>query len=98
MHTFARIAAAQQVSFDAKRDRWLGYHPDEHKHTIDRFNKIDQERRRARREEAEKQEERRKARKASQREIDDIDMTHERHDLIRCFHHFFLKGLQHHFG
>ncbi|CAN0375954.1 unnamed protein product, partial [Hapterophycus canaliculatus] len=49
-----------QVSFDAKRDRWLGYHPDEHKHTIDRFNKIDQERRRARREEAEKQEERRK--------------------------------------
>eukprot|EP00903_Cladosiphon_okamuranus_P019680 g18086.t1 len=50
-----------KVSFDAKRDRWLGYHPDEHKRTIERFNKIDQERRRARREEAEKQEERRKA-------------------------------------
>lgn len=56
--------AAQQVSFDAKRDRWLGYHPDEHKHTIDRFNKIDQERRRARREEAEKQEDRRKVGRA----------------------------------
>ena len=52
------------MSFDAKRDRWLGYHPDEHKHTIERFNKIDQERRRARREEAEKQEERRKVGKA----------------------------------
>ncbi|CAM9162421.1 unnamed protein product [Ectocarpus sp. 4 AP-2014] len=57
-----------KVSFDAKRDRWLGYHPDEHKHTIERFNKIDQERRRARREEAEKQEERRKA-KEKLREI-----------------------------
>lgn len=55
------------MSFDAKRDRWLGYHPDEHKHTIDRFNKIDQERRRARREEAEKQEERRKVRGGNRR-------------------------------
>lgn len=50
-----------QITFDAKRDRWLGYHPDQHKETIERYQMLDQERRRARREAAEKQEERRKA-------------------------------------
>lgn len=62
------MSAHGKITFDAKRDRWLGYHPDEHKQTIDRFNKIDQERRRARREAAERQEERRKA-KEKLREI-----------------------------
>lgn len=60
LHHLFLFVLCVKVTFDAKRDRWLGYHPDEHKHTIDRYTKIDQERRRSRREAAEKQEERRK--------------------------------------
>ncbi|CAM9803457.1 unnamed protein product [Ascophyllum nodosum] len=62
------LASHGKITFDAKRDRWLGYQPDEHKLTIERYHKIDQERRRVRREAAAKQEERRKA-KEKLREI-----------------------------
>ncbi|CAN0010028.1 unnamed protein product, partial [Discosporangium mesarthrocarpum] len=45
-----------KVTFDAKRDRWTGYHPDEHKETIERYKRIDMERRRVRREMSDKEE------------------------------------------
>lgn len=33
--------------------RWHGYHPDQHKQVVERFNKLDEERRRARQQEQE---------------------------------------------
>lgn len=47
-----------KVSFDAKRDRWLGYHPDQHKEVVERYNKLDAERQRVRqvKQEAERKE------------------------------------------
>uniref|UniRef100_A0A7S2SN22 Pre-mRNA-splicing factor SLU7 n=2 Tax=Rhizochromulina marina TaxID=1034831 RepID=A0A7S2SN22_9STRA len=37
-----------KLTFDAKRDRWHGYDPTAHKLTIDRFNRMDDERRKRR--------------------------------------------------
>jgi pre-mRNA-processing factor SLU7 len=44
-----------KVSFDAKRDRWHGYHQDEHKVVVDRYRKLDEERRKLREEEEAKE-------------------------------------------
>ncbi|KAG5187616.1 Pre-mRNA splicing Prp18-interacting factor-domain-containing protein [Tribonema minus] len=56
--TVVSLEAYGKLNFDAKRDRWHGYHPDQHKEVVERFNKLDEERRRARQQE---QEETRKA-------------------------------------
>lgn len=40
-----------KLTFDAKRDQWLGYDPKEHEATVDRYDKIDQERRKKKMEE-----------------------------------------------
>jgi pre-mRNA-processing factor SLU7 len=37
-----------KLTFDAKRDRWHGYDPSAHKLTVDRYNKMDDERRKRR--------------------------------------------------
>ncbi|CAM9099279.1 unnamed protein product [Chrysoparadoxa australica] len=53
-----------KVTYDAKRDRWLGYHPDQHKEVIKRFEKIDEERRVTREKEREEHAKKKKERKA----------------------------------
>jgi pre-mRNA-processing factor SLU7 len=43
-----------KLAFDAKRDQWLGYDPQEHTKTIERYKKIDEERQKRRMEEVNK--------------------------------------------
>jgi len=42
------IESEGKLAFDAKRDRWHGYDPTAHKLTIDRYNRMDDERRKRR--------------------------------------------------
>eukprot|EP00953_Heterococcus_sp_UTEX-ZZ885_P017248 9655-Heterococcus_DN1.PRE.2 len=44
------LEAYGKLGFDAKRDRWHGYHPDQHTEVVEQYNKLDEERRRARQE------------------------------------------------
>lgn len=43
-----------KLAFDAKRDQWLGYDPKEHSKTIDRYDKIDEARKKLRMDEVNK--------------------------------------------
>jgi len=42
-----------KISYDAKRDHWQGYNPEEYKKTIDKYNRMDNERRKLRQEQKE---------------------------------------------
>ena len=43
-----------KVAYDAKRDQWQGYNPEEHKKTVERFERMEEERKKFAREEKEK--------------------------------------------
>lgn len=44
------ITEEGKLTYDGKRDRWHGYDPSAHKLTIDRYNRMDDERRKRRQE------------------------------------------------
>lgn len=57
-----------KMAFDAKRDRWHGYDPSQHKQTIDRYNRMDDARRKRR--QAKRDEKFRRKQEAKARALD----------------------------
>ncbi len=56
-----------KVGYDTKRDRWQGYRPEQHRETVERYSKMDEERNRLRKEQMEQEEKHKREEEAKQK-------------------------------
>jgi len=66
-----------KISYDAKRDQWQGYNPSEYQQTIDKYQRIEAERRKVKQEQKEKKRREEEARQQKKKEDKEKKLTNK---------------------